>query len=844
MASRRLASAVVATVVSVVVSLTASVSGMTANAAAVTAPTLRRTAALSGSLPGGDLLISNYSFEDGLTGWNASCPAAATTTTTEHTLGAAALMLTAGGACAAPVVRSALVTTTPGVRHAGFVQVMARSGSATVALAFYNSAKQIVGRTPAVTVTSRTWKTVKPNGPAPATARYVSVEITARSGGTVFADNVLVTRQFTDLGPRLSHDGYVRTATFGTDKSGRAMAYVVTDGGHGAPAHLNVIDVAAGTLIRSLPLNTSAPSGAWTATVGITGTVYVAAFSPGILWAYHPGASTVIRVATVRSIQVPFALAPDSTGGVYFGGYPDGIVYHYAAGKAITKFVSAKALTGQNYVRSLAVDPTTRTLYVGVGARAAVLACDEASARCTNVLPGAMRNQQFGYQLAAAPGMVFAYLSPSNTLVALKTTKHADRSYGVQLAATIPGVSYPGASSPIGGVVYYRDAKGALAGYDLATGTSTTLAPKFSSGRGWGSGTLPGQTGVNVFAAATVSGGVDISVFNVATRTVTTKHVTGLPGAPVGIESLGVGPDGDVYTGGYLVGGLAGYSPMRSDQSVAVPGVGQPEGMAALGDTLYLGVYPKAVIQAYRPSAPVASTTNPKTVCSLAAQGQDRPYAVASGGGKVFIGTGAGYGLLQGALTIYDPATGACDVHKNLAPNQSVVSLAYSKGVVYGGTLAWGGLGAQPKAARARLISYNVATGTATSVYVPVVASSLEGLTVAPNGNIWMLAQNWLLIYSPTAKKFVSKTQLFKDLSYPRLPLNSTTRVSAYDGALAIGADGKMYGTLHGRYFFRLDSHATPPVVLYRGAVTGLTTDGFGNLYFARSGDRLVRYVP
>src|SRR5690606_747656 len=105
------------------------------------------------------------------------------------------------------------------------------------------------------------------------------------------------------------------------------------------------------------------------------------------------------------------------------------IVYHYQSGKGVRPFVSAKKLTGQNYVRSLAVDPSTRTVYVGVRARAAVLACDEATAACTNILPKDLRGQQFAYQLAAAPGKVFSYLSPSNELVVLDVTKRADRSY-------------------------------------------------------------------------------------------------------------------------------------------------------------------------------------------------------------------------------------------------------------------------------------------------------------------------------------------------------------------------------------------------------------------------------
>jgi hypothetical protein len=266
--------------------------------------------------------------------------------------------------------------------------------------------------------------------------------------------------------------------------------------------------------------------------------------------------------------------------------------------------------------------------------------------------------------------------------------------------------------------------------------------------------------------------------------------------------------------------------------------------MATLGDALYLGIYPGAALQSYRPDAPAKAGVNPATVCSLAAQGQDRPYAMAAAGDKLVIGTMAGYGGLQGALTLYDPATGTCTVRTNLARDQSVVSVLYSNGVVYAGTLAWGGLGAKPTQPRARLITWDTRTGRTTATPVPVHAASLQGLIVGPGGNIWMMAQNWLLIYSPKSRTFVYQRQLFKDLAYPRLPLTATNRVTAYDAALAVGADGKVYGTLHGRYFFRLDSHKSGPKVLYRGSVSGLTKDAYGNLYFARGDEQLVRYVP
>ena len=67
---------------------------------------------------------------------------------------------------------------------------------------------------------------------------------------------------------------------------------------------------------------------------------------------------------------------------------------------------------------------------------------------------------------------------------------------------------------------------------------------------------------------------------------------------------------------------------------------------------------------------------------SLTAQDQDRPYGMVNADGKLYIGTMAGYGKLEGALSVYDPETGGCTTWKSPVPEQSIVSLAYLDGKV------------------------------------------------------------------------------------------------------------------------------------------------------------------
>ncbi|MEU9608904.1 hypothetical protein [Streptomyces sp. NPDC048057] len=64
-----------------------------------------------------------------------------------------------------------------------------------------------------------------------------------------------------------------------------------------------------------------------------------------------------------------------------------------------------------------------------------------------------------------------------------------------------------------------------------------------------------------------------------------------LTGRPVTIRSMAEGPDGRLYAGGFLTGGLAAYQP-GSGATQFWPNVGQSEGMASHQGKLYLGVHP------------------------------------------------------------------------------------------------------------------------------------------------------------------------------------------------------------------------------------------------------------
>ncbi|MBA4493295.1 hypothetical protein ACFO25_06500 [Paenactinomyces guangxiensis] len=61
------------------------------------------------------------------------------------------------------------------------------------------------------------------------------------------------------------------------------------------------------------------------------------------------------------------------------------------------------------------------------------------------------------------------------------------------------------------------------------------------------------------------------------------------------------------------------------------------------------------------------------------------------------------------ALTIFDPGSGQYDDYRNVVANQSVISLAYKDGFIYGGTSVSGGLGLKPAETEAKAVQMGYA---------------------------------------------------------------------------------------------------------------------------------------
>ena len=659
----------------------------------------------------------------------------------------------------------------------------------------------------------------------------------------VVADDALFTATDTDLGTQVSKVS-INATTFGVDGAGARTAYTVVTGASDWDAHLVGITTATGKVTVDLPL--TGATGAWNATTATDGSIYVGSYNfsdtskNGRLYRYVPGADAVQDLGNpIPGDTFVWDVTAGPDGSVFGGGYPSGGAFRYSPADGFTQVGARPMIAPEQYVRSVAYDASTDVMFAGIGSHAHLMACAGGGRDCTDILPAEYASEEFTYSLEAGGGYVFANLSNTGNghLLIMKVSVSGTTVTATKVA-DLPNVRYPGASPVIDGGVYYLTG-GSLMRYDLASGTATKKATGMpGSAKSWSvdtSGPAPvletagnGNPGPEIVRYDTGSGKV---------TSVASQHV---PAAPTDLQSPLLGPDGKIYTSGFMSGGTGVYTPMRSDADVQYTGVPQVEGATTIGDTMYFGGYPGANVYAYQPAKPWSMGTNPKLICSLTDQDQDRPFGMVDAGGKLVIGTGAGYGKLAGALAVYDPATGDCTTHNDIADSRTVASLAYLDGIVYGGTSIWGGLGVDPAQHEAVLLTYDPETGAAHRIPLPSPGlRTVLGLTVGPDHRLWMVAEDHLLVYDPTTGKFVVDQKIFPELDVPGSDL-----IDAHDAFLVTGDDGNVYGTIHGRCVFRVDPRSMHVTTLRQGTVEGLTADRYGNLYYVQDGYHLHRLVP
>lgn len=228
---------------------------------------------------------------------------------------------------------------------------------------------------------------------------------------------------------------------------------------------------------------------------------------------------------------------------------------------------------------------------------------------------------------------------------------------------------------------------------------------------------------------------------------------------------------GDYINGdnGIYISGYCGNRAVRYDidtGNITDLVLEQAEGMIGYKGKQYFGTYPGNILHVYD----FKSDSNIPTRIGAMSEKQDRPFAICAGDGNIFMGTVPEYGLRGGDLIIYNVEGETIRVVKSPVAEQSIISLCYSDGLLYGSTSAWGGLSAIPDVNPAKVFIYDVYRDKMIKIFTPKIADinhpTWIGSIVKDKNNIlWAVTGNTLFSLDAETEK-VLNTVRFGDYTY------------------------------------------------------------------------------
>ncbi|AVQ98316.1 hypothetical protein OBCHQ24_04570 [Oceanobacillus iheyensis] len=623
--------------------------------------------------------------------------------------------------------------------------------------------------------------------------------------------------KLTEIGTALNAVS-IPSAAYGKSPNGEEWIYAVAGG---SPAVLNIVAANTGKLINSFSLEGA--SNAWGVTVDPNGIVYIGSYSSANLYRYVPGEDLIENLGNPIPGEIfIWRISSDDDGRIYGGTYPGGKVFQYNPNTREFRDYGQMA-EGQQYARS--IDLYQNKAYVGAGTEEPhLIELDVETGETLKInLPEKFADQSNVYDINIVGNKLFARLTGINTLLVfdLKTMEIIDE---IENASGLD-VSPTGTTNLV-----YLSINGSLHSYNLNSLKLKSVGfEDFGTaiGFGWmkvGEADFPGETLVSI-----ASNG-EVRKYNPETGNVKVTPSL-IIAEPVEIQSLTQGPNGNIFIGGFFSGGLAEYN-YQTNQLKEYKGLGQIEGMITHNDQLYMGIYPGAYIHSYNPNEPYACG-NPVEHFRLQDKGQDRPFAMISADDKLAIGTVPNYGELGGALTIYDPETGDYTFHQNVVKNQSVISLAYCDGLIFGGTSVWGGLGITPSEGEAKLFIWDVENEQKVLEIVPVSGEkAISALTFDNKGYLWGITSGILFKYSIKSNRVVQQKKIYS------MEWDSVSHLWR-GGFLKINSNGNLYGQTHDELFI-VNTETFEHEVLVNNASL-FTQDPDGNFYFARE-HKLYQY--
>ncbi|WP_096272023.1 FIMAH domain-containing protein [Paucisalibacillus globulus] len=556
-------------------------------------------------------------------------------------------------------------------------------------------------------------------------------------------------------------------------EDGHDVLYTTTKG---IPAQFSVIDLDTGETLRTLMMEGAHDS--WHHEVAPDGTVYVTGGS--FIWGYSPETKEIQALAEIPEASL-WALAVDEESNAYIGTYPSGKVFKYE--KATGELHDYGQMIGdqaQEYVRSM--DYHDSYIYAGT-AHDKLIRLDLETGEKVDIAEE-LNESGFVYDLNVVDDRyVFARYSVSKKMYIY------DIQEGVWLDVVLENVTGLHVADSLEGNVYFV-ADGILKYVNLETlevhGTNMAYGSGLR-GADWveieGDERLPGKS------LATVTFGGEVTFFNIETETVLQYKDMVPPTANVTNKFFTYSED-KIYMSGMTGAVGAVFNPLTEEMTSIT--LGQADVMHEMDGKMYFGLYPSGSVAVSDPEVdPYAQPTE----LFVIGEEQERLHSMASGDGKLFIGSIPTYGKLGGALTVYDGETHK--VFRHIVEDQSVNDIIYHNGLVYGATSITGGLGSTPTAEEAKLFVFDPETEEKTKE----VTLSIDGLDkpaqigqlkVGLNDDyIWGASKGFVFALDPDTLEVVKSVNIVPN---PALGAWNNVHLEwSKDGFLYANAGSKLY---------------------------------------------------
>lgn len=662
-----------------------------------------------------------------------------------------------------------------------------------------------------------------------------------------------------DLGYPLPNTQFIN-CTF-SKEDGRDVLYTTATG---KPTSLVCYDIRDRKIIREIPL--VGGKTCWSHGTDSKGNVYIATQSEARVFKFDPITKKLTNFGLVKDPDgvtqtALYNVSFDEQDNAYIGTYPGAYILKVDAKTGEYSFLTNELIPGEKYIRAQVIH--NGYIYAGGNSSETKFARYELKTGKIDQLPVFDYN---GERMASFNGItpvgdyLFVHFSTtlSRSVMAIYKISENKWFYGDDMVLECNGFY---ASPELDNKVYVHNrSTSTMFAFDISSETysDTGIAGSTNRNSKWfelNHPDYPGKTMVTVQSSGTVT------YFNPQAKTWKSYDTFAAP-QPTEIRCLEPGLNGTIGISQYM-GPKMGILNDVSNK-ISYLAASQIEGMGVAHGELYIGEYPGSNLATVDYENLVRNR-----FASLDTNGQDRPFSVIEAGEYVAYGTYPGYGKLGGALTLVNPKTKEYEVYANIIKNQTVESLCYKDGKIYGTSSVYGGLGIDPSETDAKLFIFDMASKKVEkekTISLKNISSNVlfaGKITFAPNGELWAISKGVLFKINPetldiTEEIVVKSGQTWDPKSTRAVPyfihwLNDTVCITTAGGILSVvDTATKEFKNINGistEYMAVSENNnvyyaSSNRVRLYKFAISIDGTKGFIDSVYDSKGSDTSKYEP